>query len=976
MKTKKSRLGLSILAGSLSFVGAANAMDIVIDGSYESSTNNLAGYIGQGGNAPGGIDGGWTSFTTYTYSANYTQPGPAGSGQVYLRPYSPNQTVSQVVSLTRAITTAQIDGSQGQYTVSAWFSTYKGQNDYSDLTLQFLDASQAPIDTPVALGGAAFVAALPGGSNLRAWGQDLKIGLVPPGARYASITTVSTALSGSPDGYVDLVSLDVVSGAVSIKLTSAVPANNATGVSPGAVLGVTLADGTAALNNSSVLFWFDGSPVTPVIQKPGNSSIVQYQPPGLMAALSVHTYQVAFNNAGGATPNTTNEYGFTVAPYVNVNLGPPLYLETFDELAEGALPAGWSVANFTDPDIVPGPDLNNFHSDTYLDWTVVSRSTVSNWFTVTPDGNYFTSIFNVAPNQVINNALVTNLVSTNFIIAVSDRNASYDYKQIDYVFTGDYNLSGKANVYLAFDNIYIQNQNNIASVEYSINGGATWLPALYMLDGVDVLRDSAGNIDAWKSLATVYSDVPNVDLGSAHNGYYGQYIGVKSNLWSTLAPFLSARGDDDETASKRMEFIRLAQADNQPAVRFRMAMAGAYGWYFGIDDFGLYSITSANPPLLASGPTPAAQTVAVGNAAAIGAGNAYGLGPLTYQWRQNGTNLPGKTAPSLVFPNVSLSAAGSYDVVLTGAGGSVTSPPPAAVLTVINPPVFVTGQWDFLSNNLAASYGVDMQYYDATVQADTTFGTTTSFGISDINGVATAVMHFNPSTAFTGPWGGYKMYHGAAPNGGGAYVNQYTLVFDIYYPTASDFTWRSLWQTGTGNTSDGDLFVSTADGLGISSVYNGNITADSWHRIAAAFDLTGPGSPVLTKFIDGVKVGNQTSGLSGIDGRFSLDPYALVFADESGDVAEGYVSSVQFSNGRRPDAFLEALGGPSSLKIPGIIRADMISGQVVIHWSGGVALQGADSLDGPWTTVSGTAGQSTYTPSPLAQKKFYRPQIP
>ena len=141
---------------------------------------------------------------------------------------------------------------------------------------------------------------------------------------------------------------------------------------------------------------------------------------------------------------------------------------------------------------------------------------------------------------------------------------------------------------------------------------------------------------------------------------------------------------------------------------------------------------------------------------------------------------------------MSLAAAGSYDVVVTGAGGTVTSLPPAAVLAVINPPVFVTGQWDFLSNNLAASYGNDLQFFDTTVQGDTTFGTTTSFGISDINGVPTAVMHFTPTVA---QWGGYVMYHGAAPNGGGAYVNQYTLIFDIYYPPTSDGTWRSLWQT-------------------------------------------------------------------------------------------------------------------------------------------------------------------------------------
>ena len=402
-------------------------------------------------------------------------------------------------------------------------------------------------------------------------------------------------------------------------------------------------------------------------------------------------------------------------------------------------------------------------------------------------------------------------------------------------------------------------------------------------------------------------------------------------------------------------------------------MAGRYSWYFGIDELGLYSITSANPPLFASGPTPATQTVAVGNSAVLSIGNALGLGPFTYQWRQNGTNLPGKTSQTLPFPQVSLSAAGTYDVVVSGPGGSVTSPPPAAVLTVINPSVFVTGQWDFLSNNLAASYGTDMQFFDATVQADTTFGTTTSFGIPDINGTPTTVMHFTPSVA---QWGGYIMYHGAAPNGGGAYVNQYTLVFDLYYPASSDSTWRSLWQTDVSDNNDGDLFVSTADGLGISSIYDGAVSAGVWHRIAVAFDLTGPGSPVLTKFIDGVKVGNQTAGLSAKDGRFALDPYALAFGDNDGDVAEAYVSSVQFSNGRRPDAFLQALGGPNALKIPGIIRADVAGGNVIIRWSGGVPLQSADSLDGPWTTVPGTAGQVSYSSSPLGPKKFYRPQIP
>jgi len=961
---------LSILAGSLSFVGAANAIDIVVDGSYESSTTNINGVIGSGGNDLAGVDGGWTRFSTYTYSANYTQAGPPGSGQVYLRPYNDSlgsQTVSQVDSLTRAITPAEIDSSNGRYTISAWFCTYKGQNDYSDLTLQFQDQYQFPLGDPVALGGAAFVAALPGGTDLRAWGQDTRTGVVPVGARYASITTTSHAMVNLPDGYVDLVSLDVVAGSVPIQLTRAMPLDGATGISPGVAPNVVLADGTSVLDPNSVQFWFDDAPVTPVIQKDGAETTVQYAPPGVLASASTHSYSVAFNDSGGATPNTTNDYSFTVAPYINVTLGTPLYFENFDELAEGSLPTGWSVQNFTDSDL-PWLDLNDFHSDSYLDWVVISRSTLSNLFNVIPDGDYFPATLNVAPNQVVDSQSVTNLIDGNFIFAVSAR--ADNEKQVQYLFTSDYDLSGHDNVVLAFNSIYTQNQDQLGSVEFSINGGATWLPALYMLDGPDILTDASGNIDASNTFAVIHGDVPNLANFTLTDGNYGQFIGLAPDQWSTAAPYLSARINDDQTESRRVEVVRLPQADNQSTVRFRFALVGTWSWWWGIDNFGLYSLPTIDPPTLWSGPQPATLFAAVGNSANLSIAEAQGIGPVAYQWRQNGTNLPGQTSTAIAFANVQLDNAGTYDVVASNEGGSVTSPPPAAVLTVINPPVFVTGEWDF-NNQLAATLGRDLEFYDSTVTADTTFGTTTSFGISDINGQPTGVMHFMPSTS---PWGGYIMYHGAAPNGGGAYVNQYTLVYDIYYPYGSDYTWRSLLQTATGNGNDGDLFVSDANGLGISSIYNGTVTAGEWHRIAVAFDLSGPGqAPVLTKFIDGVKVGNQTGGLSGTDGRFSLDPSALLFADNDGDAAEAYVSSVQVSNGRRPDAFLEALGGPSAAKIPGVIKASLEGGQVVIRWTGGVSLESADSPAGPWSIVTGAA--SPYTVTSPGAAKFYRPRI-
>lgn len=56
---------------------------------------------------------------------------------------------------------------------------------------------------------------------------------------------------------------------------------------------------------------------------------------------------------------------------------------------------------------------------------------------------------------------------------------------------------------------------------------------------------------------------------------------------------------------------------------------------------------------------------------------------ITYQWRKDGRALPGATSAVLTITNAQFSDAGSYDVVVTGRYGSVTSR--AAQLTVVTP---------------------------------------------------------------------------------------------------------------------------------------------------------------------------------------------------------------------------------------------------------------------------------------------------
>ena len=53
---------------------------------------------------------------------------------------------------------------------------------------------------------------------------------------------------------------------------------------------------------------------------------------------------------------------------------------------------------------------------------------------------------------------------------------------------------------------------------------------------------------------------------------------------------------------------------------------------------------------------------------------------VTFQWKFNGTDIPGATGDSLLLTNVSTANEGQYSVVVTNSAGSVTSAPAALLL--------------------------------------------------------------------------------------------------------------------------------------------------------------------------------------------------------------------------------------------------------------------------------------------------------
>jgi hypothetical protein len=448
------------------------------------------------------------------------------------------------------------------------------------------------------------------------------------------------------------------------------PGLGSTGIGPLPAVHVDLNQGDGTVNVGSVTLSFDGTVVPATVAGPSGSIVtIDYAVTNILDPLSIHTLKLVFQDSFSSPGFITNIWTFTVANYENITLPPPVYFENFDELAEGSLPAGWSVTNRTVSQIA-GYDLNVSKSDAYLDWVVISLGRLTSVF-----GGDRRDL----PPIVLNGVLIDSLIHENFAYAESD-NRQNTGGQVNMMFTGDYNLTGVSNVFLAFNNIYEQNQDNLGSVEYSIDQGVTWLPALYMLDdgttdgdGSDVVTNGVtGLVDPFATFGTPRND-------QAYTLAYSNWIGAVVS--TNLTPFIQGRANDDSFKSKRIEVLRLAQADRQAHVRVRFCQAGTSSWYFGIDDFGLYSI---NTPSISV--QPQSQTVDANTPVTFSV-VASGPPPLTYQWTFNGVNIAQATNTSYTIASVSPTNAGTFQVTVKNPSGSIKSAP--ASLTVNTNPVIV-----------------------------------------------------------------------------------------------------------------------------------------------------------------------------------------------------------------------------------------------------------------------------------------------
>ncbi len=301
--------------------------------------------------------------------------------------------------------------------------------------------------------------------------------------------------------------------------------------------------------------------------------------------------------------------------------------------------------------------------------------------------------------------------------------------------------------------------------------------------------------------------------------------------------------------------------------------------------------------------------------------------------------------------------------------------------TTVDPNASTLYEWTFERANLEPALGRGaLSEADTATASLTTFGTTDGAGVPHVGGRPSGYLSV---PAFSSLAHGYHLtFTDSGPNGGGGYINQFTMILDVLLP--EQLGWTALFNTNPQNANDADWYVDATGRLGIGELgYSsaGTVVANAWHRLAFAADL---GAGIVTFYCNGLQVRHRT-GASLLDGRFSLysnldaGPDLLLFneGDTSGTYTHAlHVSSIAFTDRTLSAGEIAALGGPRAEGIfARSLHAAWHGSEVVLTWSGAtnVHLQRASTLaPGEWREVPDTMGASSHEEPVSGAATFFR----
>ena len=355
--------------------------------------------------------------------------------------------------------------------------------------------------------------------------------------------------------------------------------------------------------------------------------------------------------------------------------------------------------------------------------------------------------------------------------------------------------------------------------------------------------------------------------------------------------------------------------------------------------------------------------------------DAYGAGPLTYQWRLNGTVV----GTDITYAKASASRAnnGNYDVIVTNPYGSVTSSAVTLTLSVLPVPTFAN-----LTNGLMLHLTFDGNTTDSSGRQNnaTALGSPTFVPGKLNQAIALSTVANNSYNYLTVSDNNGDLSFTATNSFSVALWLKFTTGFNAL-PIIGNAV-SSVANAGWVLTENAGKFEWSAVGLDTGSVVanpaGGPLINDgNWHHLAVVFDRSASnavsyvdGQWIDTRSIAGLgnlddgatlTIGQDPTGVYAVSGSFALDDLGIWRRALSGYEVLSIYEAAQLSN----ESF--DVYGPVSVSI----APD--GAQVILAWQAGT-LESADALQGAqtvWTPVAGAAPPS-YTFQASAAHKFYR----
>ena len=294
----------------------------------------------------------------------------------------------------------------------------------------------------------------------------------------------------------------------------------------------------------------------------------------------------------------------------------------------------------------------------------------------------------------------------------------------------------------------------------------------------------------------------------------------------------------------------------------------------------------------------------------------------------------------------------------------------AAVANAINVPSGLTGLWLFQTDatKFNGTIGGNLYSYEGASGNGTWYtGPWTVIGTD-----ADPSLYSGNGVIQDRSWDYLQVPGGVSPNGGGSYVNNYTVMIDYQQNQAG--TYNSLFQTASDpHGNDGDLWI-TGGGAG-STIGSGDLgyssltfDASQWHRIVWSVN----NSSYFKVYVDGTLYLNAPG--QGVDGRYALNPAFYLSADDSWEDMWGLFGTVAVWDHALSDSEVAGLGGvgtPLTLTVPEPTMPSLtnnlifyapfansfndIQGGLIGTAAGGAALQAVGGASGGYLKLTNNA---------------------